>query len=121
MESAIAFMEEKGMRAVIQAQAFDLVLDCMRMHQIHDHVEAESVGFINQTLEIFGRSKTTARSEETRHMIAERRVIRMLLYRHELYGIIAVLADTGEDIPSKLFVCADLLLLGRHPDMTFIN
>ena len=41
------------------AQAFDLVLDGMALHQVHNDRNAMLVGFINEGFQLFG-SATTA-------------------------------------------------------------
>src|SRR5574344_22591 len=53
-------------------------------------------------------------------MIAERTVIRMLLYGHNLYTVVTVLDDTGKYVFFEFTIGTDLFSILRHTYMTFV-
>ncbi len=54
-------------------------------------------------------------------MVAERAIVGVLLYCHDLYGIIAVFGHAGKHILAELLVSADALGLLRHADVALID
>jgi len=76
---------------------------------------------IDEFFQLVGRAEARRSSEKTRHMIAERSIVRMFLDCHDLNGIVSVVFDSGKDIFRKFAVSADFFLLGGHADVTFIN
>ena len=54
-------------------------------------------------------------------MVAERPVIRMLLYSHYLYGIIPVGLDTRKHVFTELVISTHALFILSHAYVAFIN
>ena len=53
-------------------------------------------------------------------MIAERTVVRMLLYGHYLYGVVAVGGNTRQNVFAELIICAYSFALLRHAYVAFV-
>ena len=54
-------------------------------------------------------------------MVAEGAVVGMLLYRHNLDGIIAVLDNARQHVHAELLIGANSLTVLRHADVALIN
>ena len=116
-----AIIEVKSLLSVKEAQALSLIVDRVRMNDIHHHGDAKSMSLVNQSLELLRSTETRAESKEIRHLITERSVIWMFLKGHDLKGVIAKIRDSRKNICAELLECSHLLLLGRHTDMALIN
>ena len=68
---------ELGQRPVIARK--------VRRHPVNDHANAGLVQRVHQILEILGRAIATRRRVEAHHLVAPRRVIRVLGHRHEFH------------------------------------
>ena len=80
-------------RTIVAGNAFELVLDRMRMHQVHDHLQPHAVGGIDQLFQLIRRAKARGRCEKGTDMIAEAAVVGMLLHRHQLHRVVACTGD----------------------------
>ncbi len=107
-------------RAVEASDAFVFVLYSVAVDDVHDYGYAALVGVVDEFLEFFWSAETARGSEEARHMVAERAVIRVFLNGHDLNCIVAVALDTGQDVASELLVCADTLFFLRHAYVAFV-
>ncbi len=121
MFAASVAIEIEIIATVETPETLDLVLDGVAVDYVHDHSYAFGVSGIDQSLELLGCAETARRGEETRHMIAERPVIRMLLNRHDLNCIVAVGSDSGKDLFAELTVGADTLAVLRHAYMALVD
>ena len=102
------------------AKPFYFILNGMRMHQVHNHGNAHLMSRIHKRLQLFWCSKPAGWGEKGADMIPKASVIRMLLYRHYLYGVIACRCNARKNIIPKLGICANLFGILRHTHMTFI-
>ena len=114
-------IEIKSLFAIKKSKTFCLIINRMRMNDIHHHRNSESMCLINQSLELLRSTETRTQSKEVCHLIAERSVVRMFLKRHDLQGIISQVRNLRQDIQTELLKRSDLLLLSRHSDMAFID
>ncbi len=120
MLAASVAVEVEVVAAVNTAQTLVLVLDGVAVHYVHDHGDAERMGLVYQALQVVGRAETAGGGVEAADMIAERAIIGMLLYGHELDGVVAVLRDAGQDVDAEFLVCAHALLLLGHADVRLV-
>ena len=91
------------------------------MDYVHDDGNAVPVRFVDQGLQLFGRAETRTGCEERTHMITEAAIIRMLLYRHNLNGVVSVLDDPRQHFLAELVVTAYFLSILCHTDMALVN
>ncbi len=103
------------------AQPFHFILDSMTLNQIHDDRNAVLMGFINKSLEVFGRTEPAGGCEETAHMIPETSIIGMFLKGHNLQTIITFLNYTGKYLLTELIISTDFLSILCHAYMAFVN
>ncbi len=114
-------VEIKVTGAVQTSQTLILVFNRVGMDNIHNHRDAELMGVVDKALKVFGSSETRRGGKETRHMIAERPVVGMLLDSHNLDGVITVGGNAGEHLVAEFLVCPHTLTLLCHTDMAFID
>lgn len=55
------------------------------------------------------------------YVIPERTVIGVLLYSHDLYGVVSVGNNAGKYLFFKFGITANFFFLLRHTDVTFVN
>ena len=103
------------------AEPLDLILCSVAVDDIHDDGDTHAMRGIYELFQIFWRSESGAWREEGRDVVAEAAVVRVLLYRHDLYAVIAVTLDAWENVLAEFIVCADLLCVACHADMAFID
>ena len=94
--SAMVAVEEVG--AVLEADAFGGVLDGVRVDEVDDDAQSESVGVVDESLEVVGGSEEVADGEEAGDVVAEGAVEGVLHDGHELDGVVAGGGDAGEDV-----------------------
>ena len=116
-----AVIEIQGLRSVEESESLSLIVDRVRMYDIHDHRDAEAMGIIDQGLELLRSTETRTQGKEVCDLIAERSIIRMLLKGHDLKGVISQLGHLRKHILAEFLECTDLLLLRSHADMAFID
>ena len=103
------------------AQTLHFVLHGVGMYDVHDDGNAFLMGSVYQFLQFLGRAKTAACREEAADVIAERAIIGMFLYGHDLYAVVSVLYHAGQDVFLELLIRAHLLRVFRHADVAFID
>ena len=54
-------------------------------------------------------------------MIAERSIVGMLLYRHELYRVVSRADNARQHVLTEFIPTGDATEFRRHPDVGFIN
>ena len=72
-------------RGAVEAGQRPLIAREVRRHPVNDHAHAGFVERVDQILEILGRAVAAGRRVEARHLVAPRRVIRVLGDRHEFH------------------------------------
>ena len=107
--------------AVEAAQTLDLVLHGVRVHDVHDDGDAAPVSVVDEGLQVVGGTESRRGGKEARHVVAERAVIGVLLYGHNLYGVVAVGIDARQNLLAKFVIGAHLLLLLGHTDVAFVD
>ena len=93
----------------------------MGMHQVHHHADAEAMRLVHEPLQVLRRAETRTDGIKTRHLIAERTVIRMLLDAHQLDGVIPQLGNAGQDIRPELIERRHPAVLHAHAHMRLVN
>ena len=66
----------------------------MAMHDIHDHRDGQLMSLVDQLLQLVGRTETGRGRKEATHMVTERAIVGMLLDRHDLDRVVAILRHT---------------------------
>ena len=62
----------------------------MTLHEVHNHGNAQAVGFVNELLEFIGCAESAGGCKEVGDVIAETAVVGMLLNGHHLNAVVAV-------------------------------
>ena len=114
-------IEVQVVRAVEVGQALGLVVHAVAVDDVHHHGDALAVGVVHQALELLGRAEAGAQGEEIGHLVAEGTVVGMLLQGHDLEGVVAEFLHLRKDGGAEVLERGDLLLLGRHADVAFID
>ena len=117
----IARIEELVGIAAEIAQSFHLILDGMRMYDVHDYCHTIFMCGVYHLLKVFRCTETARGSKERTDMIAKRTIVWMLLYGHHLYAVISVCHHPGQHILCKLLIGAHLLGILRHAHMALID
>ncbi len=76
---------------------------------------------VYQLFQVLRRSEAAGGSKEVTYVVAERAVVRVLLYCHYLDAVIACLDNAWKHVVLKLLVGADLLGILRHTYVALIN
>ena len=121
MLASTARMKILSLGSVKLVDPFVHVFHGVRVYNIHNHGDTQSVCFANQVFQIFRSPETRRRRKEIGDMIPEGAVIRMLGNGHELKGRIAVAFDSRQNVVCKLPVCAHSLTFLGHSHMAFVN
>ena len=87
--AATAVMEILITRSVEVAESLQLILYRMAVHEVHDDMNAATVRVVDERFEFVRCTETAAGSEEVRHMVSERAVVRVFLNCHDLHAVIA--------------------------------
>jgi len=77
------------------SEALHFILNSMAVYNIHDDSDSHAVGVVYQLFQLFGRTETGRGGEEAADVITERAVVRMLLYRHDLYRVVSFAGNAG--------------------------
>lgn len=56
-----------------------------------------------------------------KYLVAERRVVRMLLDSHNLHGVVAQTHDSGKHMLTEVLVSRDARLVGRDANMRLVD
>ena len=102
-------------------QSFGFILDCMRMHKIHDHTDTVSMCLIDQTFQVVGCSESGTDRIKIRYLIAERTIIGMFLNPHQLNHIVPQIYNPGQYISPEFIKRRHPAILHAHTDMSFVN
>ena len=103
------------------AQAFHFILYCMRMNDVHNHCNTQSVCGIDQLLQFFRSTETGRSGKETGYMVTEATVVGMFLNCHDLNAIVSGFSYARKSFFTELIVSSYLIFLLRHTDMTFVD
>ncbi len=114
-------VEIKIWGTVKTAKTLHFVLHGMRMDNVHDHGDAEPVCLVDKRFQLLRSAEFRRCGKKAAHMIAERPVIGMLLYGHDLNAVIAVAGDTRQNLVLEFRVCAYAFLVLRHAYMAFVD
>ena len=79
------------------------------------------MGLVDKCLQFLRCAEAAAGSKETRHMVAEGTIIRMLLDSHDLNGIITVLCNARQHIVLELCICSYFLCILTHADVALVD
>ena len=114
-------MEIQAIRTVKPAETLYLVLYRMRMDQIKNHRNAQSMSGIYQLLQLIGGAKAGADSKKIRYLVSERTVIGMLLDSHQLNGVVSQARNPGQNVPAKRVEARHNGLFRAHTYMHFVD
>ena len=103
------------------SKSFHLILNCVRMNYIHDNGYTFLVGSVYEIFQFFRCTESTACRKETAHVITEGAIIRMLLNRHDLDAVVAILDDARQNVLLELRVSSHLLSILSHTDVALID
>lgn len=107
--------------AVQFVDSFVEVADIVRVDEIHDDGQAQLVCTANQSFQFFGRSEARRRCEKARYVVAERTVVGVLGYGHQLHGVVAVARDDGQNPVGEFAVGAHAGPFLRHAHVGFVD
>ena len=79
------------------------------------------MGLVDEAFQFLRCAEAVRRSVEARDVVAERAVIRMLLYGHYLYGVVAVVGHARQYVLAEFLVGAHALFLLRHAYVAFVD
>ena len=108
-------------RSVLQLQSFPDVRAGMAVHDIQQHTYSGPVGLVDQVFQVIRLAVPVRCGKEVRYLVSERSVIRMLLYRHQLDGVVAQVQDARNDIVREFPVGTDSLPVLCHADMRLVD
>lgn len=101
--------------------AIQYILRGMAMYDIQQHSYSHAMCRVNQLLEIFRGSVTTAGCEEIVNLVAKRCVVCMLHNSHQLYHIVPKVIYPGEHILCEFFVSRHSLIRCGYSNMSLIH
>ena len=107
--------------AVQFVDSFVEVADIVRVDEIHDDGQAQLVCAANQSFQFFGRSEARRRCEKVRYVVAERTVVGVLGYGHQLHGVVAVARNDGQNPVGEFAVGAHAGPFLRHAHVGFVD
>ena len=93
----------------------------MRVYDVHNDGYSHFMSFVDERFQFVGCPEARRRGEETGYVIPERTVIRVLLYSHDLYGVVSIGNNAGKYLFFKFGITANFFFLLRHTDVTFVN
>ena len=117
----IAFVEVERFVSVQLAEPLGLVAHGVRMHYVHDDRDAGGVGLVHQAFELLGRAEAGAQGKETRHLIAEGSVVRMLLKGHNLQGVVTQALYPWKHVGAELVEGRYPFLLSAHAYVALVD
>ena len=116
-----ARIEVQVFPAVQQAKAFGFIAHGVRMDYIHDDGYTCSMGFIHQPLELFRSAEAGTQREEARYLITEGAVVRMLLQRHDLQGVVAKPLDSRQHGTAEVIESGHGFFLTAHAYVALVD
>ena len=108
-------------RAVELRQPLGAVFHRMGVYQVHHHRDTHPVRRIDQPAQVVRHTETRGWREEIGHMIAERTVVRVFLYGHQLQYVVSQSGDAGQNVPGKFLPGTHMAVLGSHSRMGFVD
>mmetsp|Transcript_35037 Transcript_35037/g.85875 ORF Transcript_35037/g.85875 Transcript_35037/m.85875 type:complete len:423 (-) Transcript_35037:169-1437(-) len=114
-------VEVLAVGAVELVDAVQAVGGGVRVHDVHHHRDAVAVRCVDEVLELIRRAAPRGHGEEVGDVVPERRVVRVLLHRHELHGVVAQRGDARQHVVRKLHVAVDLGLHAGHADVRLVD
>ncbi len=117
----LASMKVLIISSIEKIQSFQNIFYSVGMHNIQDDGNSQSVRFFNQIFQIFWSSKSGRWRKKTRHMIAERAIIRMFLNCHHLDCRVTISVNSWQNVIGKFSVSSQSRLFVCHADMAFVN
>ena len=91
------------------------------MDHVEQHADAHAVRLVHQVLQIFGVAAARRHRERARHVVPERAVVRVLLHRHQLHGVVPQLLDARQDVVRELAVGVHLRLEAGHAHVRLVD
>ena len=116
-----AAVEVQRIVTVEIAEALELVLDHVRMHDVHDDGDALGMRGVDECLELLRSAEARAQREDVGDLIAEGAIVRMLLKGHDLEDIVAQVRDLGQHIPAEILKSGDSFLLPAHANVALVD
>ena len=120
----ISFGAAVGETVVSSIEPIDAIIDVvggMRVNQIDDNPDSKTVSCVDQILKVVRGTRPRRYAKESRNMISETRIVRVLLNGHELNDIIPSIFDPLKIVLRVVSVRTDPPKLLRHAYMRFIN
>ena len=108
-------------RAIEIVEALGRVFDRVRVNDVEQYRDADTMRGVDEMFQIIGRPKARTWRKKRRNMITKRPVIRMLLHRHELHGVVSRGLDAWQDSVGKFTIPMHSQLFASHADMRFVN
>lgn len=102
-------------------EAIEDIFGRMAMHDVKQDHDAHAVRGVNELLEIFRRTITTACRKEIVDLISEAGVISMFHDSHELDDIVTEILNPGQHISRELFISSNALLRRRDADVSLVD
>ena len=103
------------------AQSFHFILYCMRMNDVHNHCNTQSVCGIDQLLQFFRSTETGRSGKETGYMVTETTIIGMFLDCHDLNAIVSGFSNAWKSFFTELIISSYFFFLLCHTDMAFVD
>ena len=107
--------------AVQVVQALALVGTGVAVHHVQQHGDAQAVGLVDQVLQVLRRAVAVGGGEEVGHLVAEGGVVGVLLYGHQLDGVVAGVLDPVQGLVGEFPVGAHPGLLLGHADVGLVD
>eukprot|EP00166_Cyanidium_caldarium_P005973 ctg_766.g154 len=121
MMSALARVKVLVVAAVEMVDAVHNIRRGVRVHHIHQHVDAQSVRRVDERLEVLRCATARAAGEKVGHVVPERGVVRVLHNGHDLDGSVAEAFDTRQHLVAKLGIRADARLIRGHTHVALVD
>lgn len=121
MTSHQSFVKIAMITSIKLVQPVFNVFTSVAMNNVQQHFHSMLVRGIYQKLKLFWRSVAGGRSKKTSHLVAETSIVRVLLNRHELNGIIPIFSNMWYYMLGEMLVCRYFLFFTRDSHMSFID
>lgn len=121
MASLLALVEIEVICAVKLVETVLDILAGVRVDNVQEHLDAHSVGSVNELHQVLWRTITTRHGEKVGDLVSKGRIVGVLLDGHELDGIVSELLDAREDIGGKLLKLTHAGLGRADADMGFVQ
>jgi hypothetical protein len=100
-------VEVAAVGAIHLVKAVEDVLGGVAVDDVQQYDQAETVGRVNELLEVLGGAVATAGCEEAVDLVAETGVVSVLHDGHELDHVVAQVFDAGQHVLGELLVGGD--------------